>query len=324
MKFSSASQKKILVAMICTLALSGAVGIFRLIGPWDCFQENNFQVKYPLIDFSRNFISQKHYFGTLQPLRNDLEDLIKREKQKGINISFYLEFFNTGANISINNEKRFLPASLVKLPLVMAVMKKIQDGDWSLNQEFELFSNDVNLKSGDLYKQPVGSRFSAEFLAKITLLESDNTAYNILLRNLGNDALDDLIKYLGLDELFNEINEMSSKEFSRFFRSLYTANFLNVENSQKILEWLAEAEFKEFLSSGLPEGVVFSHKFGRNEGYRIFHDSGIVYVPNRPYLITVFIHPTVASKDADIEEVERIMKEISSKSYKYISEYQNK
>jgi len=40
---------------------------------------------------------------------------------------------------------RILPASLIKVPLAMAVMKKIESGDWNLYNELVLMKEDRDI-----------------------------------------------------------------------------------------------------------------------------------------------------------------------------------
>ena len=277
--------------------------------------------KYPLIDFSRNFIAQEHYIINFQPLRDDLKEIIKKEQYKGVEVSIYMEFLNTGANISINPDSRIFPASLNKLPISMAMMKKIENGSWGTNDELVLLPVDINQKYGKLYQYPVGSIFTIEFLLKTALQQSDNTAFAILYRNMDAVELNSVLEELGLKDLFNDAGQITAKEYSRLFRALYTASFLNRENSEFMLEWLSDTDFSEFLSRDIPKNIMFAHKFGINEEDRVFSDSGIVYVENRPYLITVLVSVTGnGTPESDLEHAARIMSEISQKTFLYINE----
>jgi beta-lactamase class A len=103
------------------------------------------------------------------------------------------------------------------------------------------------------------------------------------------------------------------------FRSLYVSSFLNKENSQKLLQWLFESSMKDFLASGLPSDIPFAHKFGENMAAHVFSDSGIVYLPNRPYLLTVMIQGDGSATER--EQATALMKSISEKTYQYINSY---
>jgi beta-lactamase class A len=271
---------------------------------------------YPFIDIARDYIPQEHFIVNIQPLREQLRAIAK-EAGSGP-ISIYFEFLNTGANIQINNESRFYPASLVKLPSAMVAMKKVEKGDWHMDSRLVLFETDKDPRYGTLHQQPVGTSFSIEELLRALLTQSDNTAHRILMRNLAENELGELKDAIGLDDLFDEKSEVSAKEYSRLFRSLYISSFLNRDGSQKILDWLTQTPFDTMLPAGLPQETLFSHKIGEDNIEQNYLDSGIVYLPNRPYLITVMI------KQHDQTRANALMKQISQAAYEYVSGYEQK
>jgi len=280
---------------------------------------------HPFIDFSRNFIAQEHYLTTINPLRETIKSMANEYHGK---TSIYIEYLNTGANISVNPEMYVWPASLTKVPLAMAVMNKIEDGDWELYSELVLMPGDSNSRSGDitdpLSEFPVGTSFTIEKLLEELLVHSDNTAYYILLRNLHQDDLKEVIQALGMEALFSEEGKISAKEYSRILRALYAASFLSREHSEMILEWLAQSSFHEFLSAGMPTDVIFAHKYGIDDSLNAYADSGIVYIPNRPYIISVMVQgdPNV-SYQQEKKNAAAFMASVSKTVYEYFSQTSN-
>lgn len=303
---------------VSLVVTNAATGTYYYFSP----SREEVQSRYPYIDFSRNFIDQKHYLTTLQPIRESLN--IMADEYGRDSVSIYVEYLNTGANISIGPDVYVWSASLPKLPIAMAAMKKVEEGDWRLTNELVLMPVDKDKNSGSkddkLWEHPVGTQFTIEKLLREMLANSDNTAQEIVYRNLHADEIDRVVFDLGLDKLFNKEGRMSAKEYSRFFRSLYTASFLNRENSQQILRWLDESTFEDFLGSSVPDDVPFPHKYGENVIERVYADSGIVYIPNRPYIISVMIQ---GDAEVDLKEdkarAEALMRTVSKTVYEYIS-----
>jgi hypothetical protein len=307
------SKDKIYQYGFWSLLISGLVLVSWFFGVRDN-SIDNLKNQYPLIDPTRNFISQEDFIVNLQPLRESLRNLVRWQYPR--QVSVYFEFLNTGANIAINQDIKVWPASFPKVPMAMAVLKKVEDGIWSTNQKFELLEQDKDKNYGTLFNSPTGSVFSLEDLLREILVYSDNTAYRIFLRNVNSKELDRVVAELGLNDLFTEEGLVSSKEYSRLFRSLYVSSFLKRESSEKILTLLSHVDFKNFLAHGIPDGVIFSHKFGIDRTKHAYLDSGIVYVPNRPYLITVAIQGNGSPEEE--EEVGKFMKEIAEQTYKYV------
>lgn len=311
---TSKNKKKI------TFVLIAAVLILVGLNFWSFFvyfpkQQAKFQQQKSknndLLNPSRNFLGSKDLIINFQPLRDYLNNTYEADP----NVSIYFEFLNTGANISISKDAEFFPASLLKLPVAMAVAKKIEKGEWKWTNELVLMRNDKDELFGTLYKESIGTQITIEKLVEKILVESDNTAYRILLRNLDPKELNDVHEHLGLQQFFSADGKISAKRYSVIFRSLYNSSYLSDENSQKILLLLSKTSFKEYLGSALPESVRFSHKIGVSDEHHVFMDAGLVYVPSRPYFLAVMIQTD------DQEQAEKIMKDVSGKVYDYISRY---
>lgn len=201
----------------------------------------------------------------------------------------------------------------------MAVMKKIENGAWRLETELALKEEQKDAASGTLFESPAGTGFSVEQLLRELLANSDNTAYHILLDNMNPSEVDLIIMETGLEDLFDARGFVSAKEYSRLWRALYASSFLEPENSIKILEWLTESDFDRYLAGGLGENITFAHKWGRNQAYHVFLDTGIVYIPHRPYLVTVMIQGD--GSPGEEERAAATMREIGSTIYNYIATY---
>lgn len=312
---------KIAVALLILINLALVGHIFYLKN-----QNLKYNNPYPLIDISRNFVPQEHFLTNIQPLREKIKEMAKEFGAESVSI--YIEYLDTGANISINPDTYVWPASLTKVPLAMAVVKKIEKGDWVFGSELVLMPGDSNDKSGDkenpLSEYPVGTRFSVERLLEELLTNSDNTAYYILLRNLHQDDLKEVIQALGMEVLFTKEGKISAKEYSRILRSLYTASFLSRENSQKILKWLSASPFDDFLVAGVGKNILFPHKYGVDDALKAYSDSGIVYLPNRPYIISVMVQGNPNGPyEEEREKAALFMKEISKEVYEYFSTANN-
>jgi len=250
------------------------------------FGVQGFKERYSLLDPMRFFAQGPDLLTTVQPIREELNTLFQQEWLKFT--SFYFEYINTGANISINSDVRILPASLIKVPLAMAVMKKIEKGEWQLYNELMMMKEDRDSWWGDVYmKYPIGAPITIRDLLEEMLLTSDNTAYRILYRNLSLDEVRDVFISLGLDDFFDQEWKITAKEYTRLLRSLYTANYLNPEHSQFLLDILTRTEYDDYLWQWIPDNAQFAHKIGENESKTVILDAWVVYIGTRIYLLSM-------------------------------------
>lgn len=263
-----------------------------------------------LTDPLRQFYQADDLVINVQPLRDEL-----RRMDGNMNVSVYFEVLNTGANISVNKDAQFFPASLLKVPLIIAVTKKVERGDWKWSTEIKLTEADKNKDFGTLWQQPAGTLLTIEKLAKQVLTTSDNTAYFMLLNNLNPDEILNVQNHLGLVDFPSENLEISAKQYAPILRSLFSATYLTVKDSEKILKWMSESDFNNYLAGGMPLHTKFSHKIGVEDGKRIYLDAGIVYLPNRPYILIVMV------RNLDVNKADNIMHDIGQKVYNYMVNY---
>lgn len=281
--------------------------------------------KYPFLNPALSVLDKRNLIVDFQGLRQKLTTTY--ENRSDYTISVYFEYLPTGANISTNKDERMWPASLIKIPIAMAVMKKVQDGKWKLDNELVILEEDKDSEYGELYKLPAGTTISIKKLLEESLINSDNTAHFVLLRNLEGSELEEVYVHLGMDDIINALkknksddetdNRMTAKRYSIFFRSLYNATFLDQKHSELFLSILEKAP-NDFLSQGIPSDIPFVHKTGIRIDERVMADSGVVYVPGRPYILTVMIEQKKEG-ELDQEEIAKIFKEISEAAYHYVS-----
>ena len=267
--------------------------------------------KYNLLNPARKFVKQNDLIINFQPLRDYLNDKYEADP----NISVYFEYLSTGASIAIKKDVEFYPASLLKVPVAMAVTKKIERGEWKWTNELVLMSTDKDDKFGTLYKEPTNSTHTIEDLVRRSLSDSDNTAHFMLVRNLDIEEMKDVYDHMGLPGFLETEGNLSAKKYSVIFRTLYASSYLAEENSQKLLSYLSDSPFDDYIQSGLPQDIAFSHKIGVDTEKKIYLDSGIIYAQNRPYLLTVM------TKNKDEQTAKKIMKDISKRAYDYVNNY---
>jgi hypothetical protein len=215
------------------------------------------QNEYPLIDPARQFIDQEDYVLNIQPLRDYLNTL---EEKYPENLSIYYEQLNSGANISVNKDLKLYVASMIKLPIAMVAVRQVEKGVWNWDTKFTISGPDVDQDSGSLYKNtinfdPENDTMTVEQLLTALLVDSDNTAQNIFVRNIPQENFDEFEEEIGLKEVFDSTGHASAKEYSRILRSLYTSSFLERKNSQKILYLLKK---KNYESQFIIRWITFS------------------------------------------------------------------
>lgn len=306
-------NKYVMIFLALSFLISAILNAYLFLNNqnYDVAGRENNKNKFNLLNPARNFFKQEDLIINFQPLR----DYLNKKYEADPNISIYLEYLPTGANIAISKDAEFYPASLLKTPVAMAAAKKIDKGEWKWDNKLVLMSGDKDDKFGTLYKEPTGSIFTIEELVRRSLVGSDNTAHFMLLRNLELSEINDVYAHMGLDGFLETDGSISAKRYSVILRALYNSSYLSEANSQKIVSFLSEEPFREYLGSGIPDDVVLAHKIGVDTDKKIYLDSGIIYLRNRSYTLTVM------TREKTEENAKAIMKDISERVFNYVKEY---
>jgi len=243
-------------------------------------------------------------------LRKNLRETVKDWDDT---FGFYFEYLPTGSSIGINDKVANIEASLVKTPLVMALYRKIERKQHDFTDETVVIEKrHLDSDFGELWKQGVGAKITLDEAVSSVLVESDNTAFNIIKDYVAPEDFEYVYEGLDIDvtKAQGELT-VSAKNYSSVFKALYFSSVINKEHSEKILELLSKTRFTDKLPAGVPKDIVVAHKIGQFYN-SIYQDCGIVFVPNRPYLLCMF------SKSNEDEARDRMVK-VSKTVYDYVS-----
>ncbi len=260
----------------------------------------------PLLDCEEGdvLLNQKE-FGSL---KGRLQDTIANEKAAGYvtDVSIYFRDLNNGPTFGIDADEDFAPASLLKLPVMMAYYKAAEKDPSILPTKVPFTGSTPELQqifsTSSLEK---GKSYAVQDLIERMIEKSDNGALTVLEQHIDGSLIDKVSADLDITVPNATTAEdfLSVKQYASFFRVLYNASYLSREYSEKALEVLRATEFTKGLVSGLPKGVVIAHKYGERElpsGINQLHNCGIVYYPNKPYLICVMTRGYDAMKQAKL------------------------
>lgn len=277
----------------------------------------NLVERYPYLSKRIFAESQNDILINFIPLRAELREYV--EKQEG-KVGIYFEYLPSGTSIGVNATEEVRLASLSKVPIAMMIFKKIERGQLSLGDMLIIEKKHLDQGFGNLWSRGEETKLSVEELIRLALTESDNTAYNVLLGQLQGQELNEVYQNLDISITINlkadeKALQVSPKNYSSIFRSLYLASFLSKENSNYILNLLTQTSFNDKIVAGIPNTIKVAHKIGVFErldnSQDVFIDCGIIYVPNRPYILCTFVLDTN-------EQAQRHISTISKMIYEYI------
>lgn len=219
------------------------------------------------------------------------------------NFSFFYYNLDTKKYYFYNENKWFTAASTIKVPIAMMYYDKINAGEITEDTKYTYESGTYEAGDGQTAsKYSVGSKIPLSFLLEQMIVNSDNTAVNILSLGLGGRKIyrSQFTKYtdVELPENFCTDNITSAS----FGYDIMTYLYNNSEDYEELLGYMKKSSYGEYLKKYITDYEV-AHKYGSYNGY--VHDYGIVY-GKTTYLVGVF---TKNVTDAD-ELIANISKEV--------------
>jgi beta-lactamase class A len=243
------------------------------------------------------------------------------EQGEGVHTAVYFRDLHMGGVFGVNERDAFAPASLLKTPLMIALLKRAEKDPALLDAVITR-----RVQPGD----PIGEvdavrslmpdqPYTVREVIRKMIEYSDNESMRLLTQyfeQISGNTLDPLFDTyvdlgLSLPRSFPD-DFVTVRQYSTLFRILYNASYLNAERSQEALSILARSDFREGLVGGVPEGIQVAHKFGIRglEDAEQLHDCGIVYYPWNPYLLCVMTRgKDAAALPPVIQKVSRMVYE---------------
>lgn len=257
------------------------------------------------------------------PFKYKVVDFVKRETDgtRVQNISVYYRDLGEGPWFGINEHMEFNPASMMKVPVMIAWLKRAEKTPVVLKKTFQ-FDGTVDLSVVQSHKPrhtlETGHHYTVETLIEYMMSYSDNNATSLLYSNLTTEELNTVLDGMDItNRPDNDNNTTTVHGYSGFFRILYNASFLNREMSEKALLLLSCEDFPEGLVAGVPKGVTVAAKFGEFESgsqgeNKQLHEFGIVYHPKGHYILGVM------TKGKDFKLQAEVIREVSALVYREV------
>lgn len=111
-------------------------------------------------------------------------------------VGVFVHDLASGAQVSHRANEHWYLASMVKLPVALAVMQAVQRGDAALEDTMALQATDYVDGAGRTNRHGPGETVSVRYLLEQMLVYSDNTATDMLIRLVGLDTVNALAQSL--------------------------------------------------------------------------------------------------------------------------------
>lgn len=205
-------------------------------------------------------------FQELRPFQHRVQLLVDEAKSSGraTHVSVYFRDLENGLLFGIDATETFAPSSLLKVPLLMAALRRAAREPGLLEQKLRYQAEDLVTATTSETTLEANREYTLDELLRAMIVNSDNGAAAMVRRAIGPEELDAVYRDLGITvpKVRGPGDSMRVKEYATFFRILYNAGYLDKDRSQKALEYLVATGFRAGLVAGVPPDVTVAHKYG--------------------------------------------------------------
>jgi beta-lactamase class A len=236
----------------------------------------------------------------------------------------------TDGRILLHNADRVFPAaSSIKIAILLELCRQDQEaragaqGKARLDDIYTFDSKDLVEDSRIMAGLTAGvTRVTNRDLAQFMIAVSDNAAANGLYDRVGKDNVNAMLHGLRLSKVMlrrkmmdiaaarrGDENVATPQEMVRLLEAIFKEKALDKQSTAELIRQLSTKK-DSYIPRCLPESVQVANKPGELEGVRT--DSGIVFVQNRPFAISI-----MTAYDRDEKAAEHDISEVALEAYHY-------
>lgn len=264
------------------------------------FHNSFFKGEYLLTPIAQKTkeITDIQIISEMTDTKNKLLELSKQYPK--IKPSIFVWEYSTGSGFEIDSDEIYPSASIIKIPIVFELIRLIDETSTTINPisltDKRMFKEEYRtLGSGDLQYTKADVAYSLDHLANIMIANSDNSATNMLLYEIGGmDGFNRAMRNLGLKVTsmhewlpdMDGTNKITAREISKILYNIDNPNYINPKYKNILKEYLGNTRNTHLIKEKLPPDTMVLHKTG-NIG-QMLGDSGIVYANNgKKYIVTI-------------------------------------
>ncbi|QDZ70188.1 serine hydrolase [Pediococcus pentosaceus] len=215
----------------------------------------------------------------------------------------------------VSNSKAQRAASNIKLFILITVYQQVNEGKLNLNDKYTLKDSDKVDGTGEIRNMSSGSEISMQDLLEDMMEDSDNTAANIVIRQLGGmDKVNAQIKKTGakdtkLERMLMDTdalkdgkdNYTSVADLGMVLKKIYNHQMVSTKYDNAMLDILKKNNNHTKLPHDLPEEATVYNKTGEFDDYGVENDAAIFGNNKGSFVIVVMSQD--GSRDEQIKKM---------------------
>jgi len=199
----------------------------------------------------------------------------------------------------VRPDEQFFTASVIKVPIMVAVYRKVDEGKLSFSQQVEIKDEDWAAGAGWLQWEKAGTRQTVGDLLLLMMTQSDNVATNALVRTVGGpEHINEVARSMGAEDtlLYQKVssergavpaidNRSTPRDMATMMQKIAQGKAASEKSCGYMIDLMHENRLDWWLDAGLPAGVDAANKAGWL--YRVYDEAGIVEHDGHRYAVAI-------------------------------------
>jgi beta-lactamase class A len=257
-----------------------------------------------------SFFCTASFAATDSALQSKIEALAAQHHGK---LTLYATNLKTGETIAIDADSTVATASVIKLPILVEAMHQVKSGKHSLTDKVTLHKDDIVQGSGILQFFDTPLVITLKDALTFMIIESDNTATNLVIDQVGIKNVNDRITQMGLKDtyLYKKVfkpavgpmpadqkkfglGKTTAREMAKVMESIVRCDLHDQKLCDAMLYMLRNQQYRNLVphyieTSDTSEGLsLIANKTGSLDAVR--NDVAVVYSKNGPIVISAFTY----------------------------------
>ncbi len=245
---------------------------------------------------------------------NDVDKIVKNSQDE---LSILICKLNADESLYENNKNQIIvSASVIKVPIMLGILNLVFTKKLSLNEKIIIKKEEI-LKDTEVFE--AGEKeYTIDELINWMIIESDNTATNVLINKFGMPFFNDYFISIGLKNTVLERlmldkvaikngknNYTTINDMYISFSKLFNKTILTPELCEYAINILYNQRIFDQINRYIYKPISFAHKTGSLDNLN--HDVGILNCNNQYYFIGISMYHSSKNK-ANMQIVGKIGK----------------
>jgi beta-lactamase class A len=238
------------------------------------------------------------------------------ESKTGTQIGLYALNTSNGEVVEYQSDERFSTGSTFKVILASAILKKSETNPELMNKTFQIKKEDIS-SWAPVTEKKVGQSMSVQALLAVMMTHSDNTAAELLTRELGGaQSVVEYARSIG-DTTFSIVEgsyTTTASAMNATLQKILLGDVLQQAQRDQLKQWMVDNTTGNLrIRAGVPKGWLVADKTGSSQqGHK--NDIGVIWPRQcKPIVISVFTLPGKQATQNQVEAIAQSTKNVIGK-----------